>query len=154
MACMQTAANMYSVIFYALILPMLSNATQSGKMVARLPLFWMQSHRRRMFPGAHRLLNRCQLRHMNSCRTLCSVLAVVRIDIDSGAAGQVTSQRKMLLCARAGWAYAVALALIGIPVFLFESLLWVLIIYWGAGMEHNAGRCGTHTWLQSSVCKQ
>ena len=50
--CCQTAANIYSAIFYAMILPMLSNVTQSGKMVARLPLFWIQSHQRRMFPGA------------------------------------------------------------------------------------------------------
>ena len=44
--------------------------------------------------------------------------------------------------ASAGWAYAAALALIGIPVFLFESLLWSLVIYWGVGFEHTAGRCG------------
>ena len=43
---------MYSVMFYSIILLLLGNSGQSGKMVARLPLFWTHSFRKRLFPGA------------------------------------------------------------------------------------------------------
>jgi hypothetical protein len=42
---------MYGLLFYTVILVMLTNAVQGGKMVARLPLFWRQSKRDRLFPG-------------------------------------------------------------------------------------------------------
>lgn len=50
----QAAGNMYGVLFYSLILTLLASSGQCGKMVARLPLFWSQSHQRSFFPGAQR----------------------------------------------------------------------------------------------------
>lgn len=54
-----------------------------------------------------------------------------------------TMQGRSRTCLCAGWAYALPLALMGIPVFLFESFLWTLIIYWITDMNDNAGRCST-----------
>ena len=49
---LQAASSVYSVMFYSIILLLLGNSGQSGKMVARLPLFWTHSFRKRLFPGA------------------------------------------------------------------------------------------------------